>query len=797
MIFNYLKTLFRQAMKYKMYFMINVLGLSVAVVSVLLTSVFILDEYSYDQIHTKKTELYRLYKKNVSINDGTERFTSETSGLMGPTIVSDYPEAVNFTRLLPWFDETVVSYEGNDIFIEYPVFADSTFFELFDFSLLLGDPQLALVRPSTIVISESLAKKLFGDDQPIGKTVRGLHDLPFEVTGVVEDAPKHSHIKYDALISWSTTTPDVGPLPYNFMNNWLGQTVLTYLHLTPDANASELEGKLPDMMQNYFPERADSYFLKLQPFEEVYLQSGNIDNSIRIAEGNQVYVKVFAFTALFILIIACVNYININTAKATKRAGEIGMRKVLGASKKQLISQFLGESAIITFLAACMALLLADLLLPSFSELVGKELQPDALFQTVILLVFLATILIVSFIAGIYPAFILSAFQPSSILTSSGKSRLTGNLPRQILTTFQFVIALVLIICTVLVFKQTKFMQGKDLGFDKEHILILNLNNAVEEKYETFKNRLLSHPDILKASVCQATIGSGTFGTTVIPEGEENQLSINIFRTDANFIETMGIEMAAGRAFDPLLSSDSGSVIINQTMAELLGWENPIGKTLKFSTNSPGIPILGVTKDFHFEGLNESKVRPVVMYNFPRNFRNVTVRLSGKNVSETIRYIEKVWNDYESRYPFDYYFADTWFDQKYKKEARLLDTITVFSTISILLACLGLYGLTAFTIEQRTKEIGLRKVLGATVSQLTFLLNKKFILLLLAAFLIAVPVVYYPMKEWLSGFPYQVEIGIAPFVLALTLTGIITLLAVSGQALKAAMMNPANTLKSE
>ncbi|MEO1097912.1 MAG: FtsX-like permease family protein, partial [Bacteroidota bacterium] len=353
------------------------------------------------------------------------------------------------------------------------------------------------------------------------------------------------------------------------------------------------------------------------------------------------------------------------------------------------------------------------------------------------------------------------------------------------------------IICTVLVFKQTRFMQSKDLGFDKEHILVLSLNNSIEEKYETFKNRLLSHPDILKASVCQATIGSGTFGTTVIPEGEENQLSINIFRTDANFIETMGIEMVAGRAFDPLLSSDSGSVIINQTMAELLGWEDPIGRTLRFSSDSPGIPILGVTKDFHFEGLNESKVRPVVMYNFPRNFRNVTVRLSGKNVSETIRYIEKVWNDYESRYPFDYYFADTWFDQKYKKEARLLDTITVFSTISILLACLGLYGLTAFTIEQRTKEIGLRKVLGATVSQLTFLLNKKFILLLLAAFLIAVPVVYYPIKDWLSGFPYQIEIGFAPFVFALSLTGIITLLAVSGQALKAATMNPANTLKSE
>ncbi|MEM7110425.1 MAG: FtsX-like permease family protein, partial [Bacteroidota bacterium] len=379
----------------------------------------------------------------------------------------------------------------------------------------------------------------------------------------------------------------------------------------------------------------------------------------------------------------------------------------------------------------------------------------------------------------------------------SGNNKLTGHMPRQVLTTFQFSIALALMIGTLLVFKQTKFMQNKELGFDKEHVLVLDINNSIESNYETFKNQLLEHPDILKASVCQATIGSGTFGTTVIPEGREEELSINIFRTDANFIETMGIEMAQGRDFDPTISSDSSSIIINSVFARLLGWENPIGKTLRFSNDGPEYPILGVTEDFHFEGLNESRVRPVVMYNYPRNFRNVTLRLSGNNIPETISFIEGIWNRYESRFPFDYYFADSWFNEKYKKETQLLDTVTLFSSICIILACLGLYGLTAFTIEQRTKEIGIRKVLGATVSQLTLFMNKKFILLLFLAFFIAVPIAYYAMEDWLSGFAYQIKIGVSPFVLALVVAALITLLTVSGQTLKAAMMNPAKTLKND
>jgi len=796
MIRNYLKVLLRNMMKHKTYMLINILGLSTALIAIILAAAFLFDEYSYDQFHSKKENIYRLYKKNVSINDGTSTLTTETSGLMGPTMASDYPEVKSFVRMLPWFDEIVVSLDEQNVYIEHPVFVDSTFFEVFDFKLIAGNPNEALVRPSTIVLSESLTQKLFGDANPIGKSVVGIHDLPFEVTGVVEDAPENSHIQYDALMSWTTTVPDVGPLSYGFMNNWLGQTLFTYLELEEQADTQALEGKLPGMMKKYFPDRADSYILKLQSFEDIYLHSGEMLTYSYVKQGSFNYVKVFAFTALFILIIACVNYINISTAKATKRAAEIGMRKVLGASKKQLVIQFLGESFVLTLLSAAVAFLAADLLLPAFNQLVGKHLSTASLFQPQLLGVLFLLLLVITLAAGLYPAFVLSAFKPSEVLMSS-KSGLAGHMPRQVLTTIQFGIAIALIIGTFLVFQQTKFLQNKDLGFDKEHVLVLDINNDIESKYQTFRSELLKHPDILKASVCQATVGSGTFGTTVIPEGQSEEKSVNIFRTDANFIETIGIEINDGRAFNPLSSTDSSSLVINQTFVDMMGWEDPLGKTIKFSPDGQSYPIIGVTKDFHFEGLNESRVRPIVMYIHPQNFRNVTLRVSGNNIATTLDFIEGLWQKYESRFPFTYYFADTWFDNKYKKESQLLNTVTTFSIISIVLACLGLYGLTAFTIEQRAKEISIRKVLGATVTQLTLLLNKKFIILLLLAFIFAAPVAYYLLGEWLSGFAYQIEINAVPFVLAICLTLLITLFAVSSQAIKAALTNPITTLRKD
>lgn len=777
--------------------LLNVLGLTIAILVSILVGAYVLDELQYDDFHSKKGNIYRLYKRNVNPTTGNETYTTETSGMMGPTIAQDYPEVVNFTRVLPWFDKTVITKDETNVYIKHAVLADSSFFQLFDFKLIHGNPNTALVRPSSIILSESLAKSLFGDQDPVGEMVVGLKDLEYEVTGVVEDAPKHSHIQYDALISWTTTVPGVGPLEYDWLNNWLGQTAFTYLLISPNVNLSSLEKKMQEMMASYFPERANSYFLKFQPFDDVYLGSENLMTYSYVKQGSRLNLEIYVFTSLFILVIACVNYININTAKATKRSSEIGMRKVLGANKSQLVIQFLGESFILTLTSALFAILLADLSFPLFEQIIGTSISTSNLLRPELLLGIIIMVVFITISAGLYPAFVLSKFRPSEVLMSSGKSKISGHMPRQILSTIQFGIAITMIIGTIFVYKQIAFLKNKDLGFDKEHLLILNINNSIRDHAETFRTELLKNPDILMASTCQATLGSGTYGTTVIPQGMNEEMSTNVFRVDEDFIPTLGLQMVEGRAFDGQIASDSLGIIVNETFVKQAQWLDPMNMTIKFSDDSEAYPIIGVVKDFHFEGLNESLIHPIIMFLHPTNRNNVTLRITGNNIPETLSFIEKEWSKYESRFPFLYRFADSWFDGLYKKETQLMDAVAILSTISILLACMGLYGLTAFTIEQRAKEIGIRKVLGATVKNIAFMLNRKFVSLLFIAFIISAPIAYYFIKEWLANFPYVIDITLAPFAIALLSTLVITLAAVSIQTLKAAFVNPVQTLKSE
>lgn len=797
MVRNYLKIMIRNIFKHKGYVLINVLGLTVALVVSVFAIAYIVDEISFDEFHSKNEKIFRLNKKNVSINDGTSRLTSETAGLMGPTLHADFPEVENFTRILPWFDDAVISRENENIKITNSVFVDSTFLEVFDFKLLRGNRQTVLTRPSSIVLSESLSKKLFKEEDPIGKVVKGLHDLDYEVTGVIEDSPRQSHIQYDVLISWSTTVPNVGPLSYDFMNNWLGQTLYTYIELKDGQSAQTLSPKLVTFMQRHFPERAESYFLYLQPLSEVYLHSDNITHSKRLKMSSATYLRVFGMAALFILLIACVNYININTARATKRAAEVGMRKVLGASRRQLVFQFMGESFLLTLIAAVLALLIVDLSLPNFNTLSGKELDLNALLNIKVVLSVTAVVLSVALLSGFYPALILSGFKPRHVLKMSAKHRLTGNLPRQVLTVVQFVIAIVMIASTIIVFQQTSYLKNKDLGFDKEQLVVMNINNDIEKRTSEFLSALESTPNVLAFSACQATIGNGTFGTTVIPEGADHDYSVSLFRTDANFITTIGMRMVEGRAFNSQLSSDSSSLIVNQAFVDMMGWETGVEKQVRFSPESAAYPIIGVVEDFHFQGLAQYAVEPVVMYIESRNLYNVTVRISGNNISETLRDFEKLWGQYESRFPFEYYFVDDWFDQQYKTQEQLFDTVSLFSIISIILASLGLYGLTAFTIEQKTKEIGIRKVLGATVSGLTLMVNKKFILLVLVAFVIAAPMIWYGMGQWLEDYAYKITLDYKVLLLAVFITMMITIITVSSQAVKAALTNPVNTLRND
>lgn len=784
-------------LKYKAYLLINMLGLTIAIACTLLAVTFVLDELEYDQFHSKKENIYRLYKRNVNTTLGTERLTYETSGLMGPTMVSEYPEVLESVRLASWFEDVVISFEDENFKTDNFVFADSNFFKVFDFELIAGDFQKALANPSSIVLTETMAARLFGDTNPLGMEVVGIHDIPMTVTGIVKDPTRYSHIQFGALASWSTMVPNVGPLSYNFFNNWLAQTLNTYLLVQENASVPNLEAKFPDFMQRNFPERADSYFLKLKPFTEVYLYSDNIQGNRLFPVGSAKFLKTFSIIALFILLIACVNYVNISTAKATKRAGEVSIRKVMGAKRKQLIFQFVGESVVLTLLASALALLLADISVGYFNELTGKSLAITAAMIPQLAMAVVVILIAVSALSGIYPALVLSSFQPIKVLKSSNRTQTSGSNSRQVLTVVQFAVSIILIAGTLLVSQQLTFLQDKELGFDKDRILVLNTNNDIGNNLEAFRNELESYANVKSVSICQAAIGAGNFGTTIIAEGSDEEMSVQSFRVDHNFLKTYGIEIVEGREFDPTVPPQQGNLIVNEKFVELAGWDDPLQRKVRFSAEGPQYPVIGVAKNFHYNNPDKWALDPVVMFIFPTNYYNASIKIGSGDIQQTLGDIENLWNKYESRFPFDYFFVDQWFDSKYKQYQKLLQTVTTFAGISILIACLGLYGLTAFTIEQKTKEIGIRKVFGASVSGLTFMINRRFMLLVLVAFTISSPITYYFIDQWLATFAYQINVGIMPFVVAGLFALFIAVAAVSVQALKAAVANPIKAIGHE
>ncbi len=796
MIKNLFISLFRQFRKTRLVILLNLTGLTVGLTCAMLGLMFLINEWSFDTMHDKGDRIYRLYKKNVSINDGTQVLTAETSGLMGPTLVDDYAEVERTVRILPWFDETVISYRENHQKSGLVLFADSSFFDVFSFRLLRGSPSEALTRPSSIVLTESMARRLFGNEDPLGQTVIGLHDLEYEVTGIAADAPSYSHIQFDALISWVTTVPGQGPLEYDFMNNWLGQTLFTYLLMSPEADVARLEGEMQNFMRRHFEERADSYFLRFQPLQDVYMGSENIKYGRSLLLGNPRYSYTFLAAAFFVLLIACINYINIQTARASRRASEIGIRKVLGAGRRQLAWQFFGETFLFVLIAAVFSVLLADLVLPSFNELAGLRLPENLMLDHRVSAGMLGIVVLTALLAGIYPALILASSAPATTIKNiSGRSQ--GILSRKVLITFQYVVAIVLIACSIIIFMQTKYMMDRDLGFDADQVLVLNINNGIDARHEEFVNRLRSNPGIRDVTVSQSSVGTGWFGTTIIPEGSEKELSVSIFRIGVDFFSTLRIDMEEGRTFREGSPRDSASVIINQSMADLLGYDNPLEHSIRFGPNDSPRPIIGVSRDFHYEAMNQGTVRPTVMYLHPSNLYNVTMRIEKDQVAETLAFLADTWSRFEDRFPFDYYFLNDWFASHYSSEKRLLSTILVYASISVLLSFLGLYGLMTHLIEQRLKEFSIRKVLGASHFGITMSVNTSLSLLVLTGFIIGGPAAWWFTTDWLEGFAYRIDDYWWVFPSAALLVLLITITTVSIQFWHSARVNPAEILRNE
>jgi putative ABC transport system permease protein len=799
MLRNFVKTAIRNLWKQKWYSMLNLSGLTVGIACCVIILLFVVDELSFDNFHRNAHRLYRL-NKIVTHESGAVELHAITSGLMGPTLVDEYPELEQSVRLLPWFSEVLMTVDELTLKVPDMLIADANFFEVFDFSLLRGNPNTALAEPLSLVLSKSTAERFFGDENPLGRTVHGFRDQLYTVTGIVEDAPENSHLQYSALISWSSTVPGVGPLDMQWLNNWRTQVNFTYLLLREGAEPAAIESQLRAIMQKHMPERVDQYQLYLQPFREVYLNSADIRYTSSTLTGNRTYVYVLSCIAALILFMACINFINISTAQATTRAREVGMRKILGGGRTQLIAQFLSESMLFGFLALLAALVLVELSLPYVNVFVHKRLQLDFVNIPALLFILIAGTGLLGVAAGIYPAIVLSAFQPLQSIKNIARGGRNTVFARKVLVIVQFTVTTVLIIGTLAVYRQMQFVSQKNLGFDKEQLIILPIGNTdISGQFHTFKTEVLRHPGILQAAGSNSFPGESMMSFSIKPEGvsEDEQWIVPAIRVDDyDFLTTYRMEMAAGRYFSRDHGTDAtNGVVINESLAKSLGWHDAIGKRLDIEGELENGRVIGVVKDFHMRSLHHD-IEPMLIYYAPR-YENLSLRIGSDDIPGTVRLLRNKWQEFESRYPFEYQFLDKKFDILYESEMRLLKILGAFTGLAVFTGCLGLLGLAGFAARQRTKEIGIRKVLGASVPIVIVLLCRDFVKPALLANLIAWPLAWYAMNSWLQDFAYRIEIGWWVFVLAGGVALFIAMVTVSFQAIKAALANPVEALRYE
>jgi len=777
----------------KAYLLVNIFGLSLGLACTILATVFVMDEYAFDDFHTQSDNIYRINKFYTN-EAGIVSKSAESSGMMGPQMLIDFPEVKHFARFQPWFNTQVVSHADKHVQEDMLAFADSAFFKIFDFEMVIGNPKEALSQTRSIVLTESLATKLFGNENPLGSQL-DIFSTTFQVTGVMKDVPRNSHMQFNALISWTSTLPGEGNLNFSFLNNWLAQVMNTYLLLTPNAEIASMEDRMVDMMATNFPERVDDYKLYLQAFNDIYLRSDDIQvGNFNLRLGSSSFVTIFNFIAVFILLIAAINYINISTSKAMRRAREVGVRKVLGAQKGQLFTQFVGEAFFITTISGILAVLIVDLSIPYFNSITGKFLESSQIFETTTLGLILLIIIITSFVSGAYPALFLSAFKPVKVLKTGKASALKGGTLRRSMIVFQFFLATVMVAAALVVYDQNEFLLNKDVGLDTDQVMIMELNEELGAKIDALRQEVEKHPAVVKTSASPAAIGGGTFGTTVIPKGFTEEMDIRFFRVDYNFLDVYGIDIVEGRGFSREFATDVSSVIVNEAFVKQVGWETIEGQSLRFSGPTE-LPVIGVTEDFNYRALNTNIVEPMVMIinEYPNH---LAIKISG-NVRSVVDHIKTVHASLEERYPFDYYFINDWFARQYSAEQNFLKIVAIFSILSIFISCLGLYGLVSYFIEQRVKEIGIRKVLGASVKSISLMINGHFLRLILISLIISMPLSFYLMTRWLEDFAYRIDLGIKPFILAAMVISVIALLTTFRQALKASRRNPVISLRYE
>ncbi len=793
MLRNYFKIAFRNLWRHRVFSFINIMGLSVGMTACLLIFLYVRFEMSYDKFHPKVDRIYRVV---ADIKTPTETIPAGGPAWAVPSHIKiDFPEVEAFTRVM---GDNLLFRKGDIKFVESnAIWADSAFFSIFHFPLLQGNARTALKEPFSIVLTESAAKKYFGKAKPMGQTILITGDaFPATVTGIIKDMPENTQVKGDVIVSMSTITQK---WDNKLDDQWSNYSPAAYLLLKSGTNAMALQKKFPAFLEKWNGKemkQGQMYpTLLLEALKDNYLHSTR-DGS---KNGNIKNVYIFSVIALFILIIACINFINLTTARATERAKEVGIRKVAGAVKSQLARQFIGESIIICLIAYLLTLILSALLLPSFNELAGKTISQGIFENGQLLLLLLGAAVAIGLLAGTYPAFVLAAFKPIEVLKGRFATGAKGGVLRKSLVISQFAISIALIIGTIIVYSQMSYMRNRELGFNKDHVMVIDTNE--DKARQTLQLAVSGLPNVQLTSLSSSVPGSGNPGAYSEVENVKGDLQIanlDLYFVDFDYIPLFNLQMAAGRPFSRSFKTDSNqAMILNEAAVKILGYPSPeqaIGKRFK-QWGHEG-KIIGVIKDFHFRSLQQP-IKPLTMrLQWERNDL-LSIKVGTANLPNTIAAIEKKYKSVIPNRPFSYYFMDEFFDRQYRSEERFGRLFLNFAILAIFISCLGLLGLASYSTMQRTREIGIRKVMGASVSNIINLLSRDFLKLVIISFFIAAPVAWYFMHQWLADFAYRTNISWWIFATAGILAVLIAVVTISFQAIKAAVSNPVKALRTE
>ncbi len=805
---NYLKIAIRNLFRNKFYSLINILGLSIGIVCTLLILLYVRYELSYDKYHENSARIYRL-DSDFFIGGKKDQF-AVTSIPLGPTMKTEFPEIAEFCRFLNVDDETSFKYEDKEFFETELYWADSTIFRIFSHSFLYGDPEKALTEPYSVVLTESMADKYFGKENPLGMFLTDADGDAFKITGVIRDLPGNSHLKFDGLLSMNTIAKAIGT--ENFNDNSAGRfwniQAYTYVLLNPNTKMADIIEKFPVFYDKYMREIGDrlngSFNLMASNILDIHLNS---KLQFELPTGNIAYIYIFIAVAVIMLLIACINYMNMATARSSSRSKEVGIRKTIGADRPALIRQFLSESIVLALIALIISAVIIPLILPTFNYLSGRDFSLRVFQDPFILLSVIGITLLTGIIAGSYPAFYLSSFEAAGILKGELTSGRKSGAFRRVLVVVQFTISVFMILGTMAVSKQLRFVRNTDLGFDKEGVIVAQLRDTtfINQNLPSFLEEIKRYPGVTSAALSNSVPG-GIFGKIVHRvenAGQMEEQALNLMLIDYDYIDMMGMEIVKGRNYDRERSTDmTEAFLINEAAALHLNWgDEALGKRIQFGIDLDGNaqkdgPVIGVVKDFNYRSLH-NPVEPLTIILSDRFLGQLSIRISADNREETIDFIKSEWEKFGNKRPFNYVYLEDKLNEYYADEKKLGAIFSYFSIITIFVACLGLLGLSAFVAERRTKEIGIRKVIGASEFNIVWHISREFILLVLISNVIAQPLAVFALQRWLQNFAYQTELETLIFILSAIISLLIAIVTVSFQSVKAALTDPVKALRYE